>query len=286
MKSLITNIQRFCVSDGPGIRTTVFFKGCPLHCPWCANPENIKAEQQIYYVREKCSERCSYSNFCKAYHNNVPEETDIQHCNYRAVEYVGKYYSQEQLFNELVKDRKYFEPMGGITFSGGEALLFLPEYDEMVEKLRKQKISTAVETCLMVPVSHVQWAVDKIDYFYIDIKIVDPVMCKKILGGDGELFESNLIRISEHVDTKRIVYRMPVVPELTDTEENINRIVRIVTKYPPRYMEIFSVHNLGEKKYERIGIPYKKWNMVQEGRLLEIKDQIEQAGINCRINSL
>lgn len=288
MKPLITNIQRFCLHDGPGIRTTVFFKGCSLHCPWCANPENIDFEQQAFVIKEKCKESCIRTFCCNFYQNNSACIDDINKCSYGVFDIIGKYYSNSELYNEVIKDKAYYNNEGGVTFSGGEALLFLKEYKEVINKLRSEDITTCVETALFVPIENVVWAAKVIDFFYVDIKVLDYDKCRNILGGDVNKFIENLEYLYKKIDKDRLIYRIPFVRDITYTKENIDMIIQMINCFPPKQVEIFSVHNLGEKKYERLG---KKCNRNSIIELQEL-EQVAQAmknqlrGIPLYINQI
>ncbi len=253
MKPLITNIQRFCFHDGPGIRTTVFFKGCSLHCPWCANPENIFFKQQ--------------------YLDNKME---------------GKFYDEKELFDELIKDKIYFEQGdGGITFSGGEPLLYLELYTNMLEKLKREDINLCIETSLFVDKEKCIWAIKNIDYFIVDIKILSEGECYKILGGKLELYYRNIEYLCEHIDREKLIFRVPLVPGLTYTKRNIERIKVFINKYPCNHVEIFSVHNLGAKKYEYLGEKYIPFKTIDVDVLEKIKEELcKENGVKIQINKI
>lgn len=157
-KVLITNIQRFCLHDGSGIRTTVFFKGCNLNCPWCSNPENI----------------------------NFEIEKDF-----------GYYIELDKLYNELVKDKQFYKLGGGVTFSGGECLLKFEEIEPLLEKLKKNNINITIETALVVPEKFVNIALKYVDEFYIDVKILEKQNEKKI-NTNVSLFLTNIKKIFDN----------------------------------------------------------------------------------------
>lgn len=286
MKPFITNIQRFCVHDGPGIRTTVFFKGCSLHCPWCANPENINFEQQVFVMKEKCQKSCKRIFRCSFYLDGYIEKNDISNCVYGVFDLIGKQYSEEELYREIMKDVPYYQKDGGVTFSGGEALLFLEQYESMIVKLHEDGINICVETALFVPFNKISWAVKYIDYFYVDIKVLNQEQCKSILGGDLNLFLQNIKYLHEHIEQEKIIYRIPLVSQITYTEENLTKIIELVSKYPPKQIEIFSVHNLGAKKYERLGETVVLFDTISMEILKNIKKELSTIGINIVINLL
>lgn len=188
---LITNIQRFSLHDGPGIRTTIFLKGCSLRCPWCSNPENLNSYQEPYEKRGQ---------------NGV----------------YGREYTCDELFDIIMRDAAFYIENGGVTFSGGEALLQADLLLPLIKKLKNQKITTAVETSLFVPRKKLEAILPYIDYFYVDVKIMDKVECKKILHGNMDLYRDNLEILTSK---KKITARIPVIGEYTDNEGNIIAIL-------------------------------------------------------------
>ena len=209
----ITNIQHFCLQDGPGIRTTVFLKGCNLKCPWCANPE------------------CMSFNF---------ENND---------KYKGYDISIGNLESELLKDDFYYSINdGGVTFSGGEALLQIKKLEPLLISLKNKNINICFETALMTNLESVKIASKYADEFLIDVKILDKNYCKKILGGNIDLFYNNLDFLFNK--TNNIIFRIPLANEYTLNKKNIALIESFLKKYNSDKVEIFKIHNLAKKKYE------------------------------------
>lgn len=241
---LITNIQRFSLHDGPGIRTTVFLKGCSLKCPWCSNPENIKPYPEKYYKD--------------------------------GIEGIyGKNYTCDEVYNEIIKDRVFYDENGGVTFSGGEALLYVNELLPLLEKLKRERITTAVETCLFIPTENLERVIPYIDYFYVDMKILDKSRCKRLLEGNLNLYKTNLKLLTSR---RKITIRIPVIGHYTDDNENkvaiideIKKIARSVLK-----VELIKGHNLSESKYKSLGIPIPKYNEVSDMSLKQYKEMIEE----------
>lgn len=228
---LITNIQRFSLHDGPGIRTTVFCKGCSLHCPWCANPENIKTAPESY---------------SKDGHSGV----------------YGQWISYDELERELLKDRMFYEQVpavsgayqgmpGGITFSGGEPLLQLDALRPLLQKLHEAQIHLCVETCLFVPSDCLQSALNFFDLFYVDLKILEKERCSHILGGDLEQYFSNLRLLCQA--RKPFVFRVPVIGGFTDGGENRQAVAECLERFRPIKVELIKEHNLGSNKYLSLG---------------------------------
>lgn len=280
MKPLITNIQRFSLHDGPGIRTTVFFKGCSLHCPWCANPENISWKEEVYFISEKCDSKCEHVTNClnKLY----PAE-----CVHKAVGKWGEYYSEKELYDILLRDKSFYGENGGVTFSGGEPLLFLHKYySNLCSWLHRRDVSLCVETALFVSDEAVKWMTEVIDYIYIDIKILNSNMCKRYLGGNLQQYLENLKTVHKNKGEKKIIYRIPLIRGYTDSEENLESICTLLRKFPPYKLEILKAHNLGQKKYERLGREYIAFWPPNEKRISLFAEKIEEQGIEVEIKQV
>lgn len=255
MKPLISNIQRFSVHDGPGIRTTVFFKGCSLHCPWCSNPENISNENEFYRSGDKKI-------------------------------FWGEYIDENTLYEKVTLDKAFYGKEGGITFSGGEPLLFLKSYENLLQRVREDKITIGIETALFVPKENISCLSKYIDFYFVDLKVLTKEKCKDILGGDLDVFVENLTYLHQVVSKEKITYRIPIVANITDTDENIEQICKILENYPPRHVEIFGVHNLGKRKYELLGRDVPKFEKKTKDNMVYIKKKLEDTKIKVCINDI
>jgi pyruvate formate lyase activating enzyme len=220
MEHLVSNIQRMCMQDGPGIRTTVFMKGCGIHCPWCSNPENLSFEAEEY----------TRSDGKGVY---------------------GSSYSIDEIYREIIKDKDYWGSDGGVTFSGGEALMHVDFLRELFQRLKDQEIHLAVETSLFVPEKLVREALEYIDFFYVDIKILNAEKCGILLGGDSMLYRGN-VDILIH-SGKSICFRIPCSERYTLQEDNKELILEFVRQYQQIPIEIFKLHRMGESKYRSLG---------------------------------
>ncbi len=243
MKVLISNIQRFSLHDGPGIRTTIFFMGCPLLCPWCCNPEN-KTQQIKEFIDEQGNK--------KVY---------------------GKYYSLDELKTEILKDRAFYKSNGGVTYSGGEALIQLKDAKPMLNDLKELNIHQCVETTLCVPTSFLEDVVDCIDLFYVDLKILNKEEFKTKLNGDLDLLYSNLDYLKSK--NKQFIFRIPIVKGYTLNQSNIEQIKGIVQKYKPLDIEVFSVHNLAKSKYKNLNLSYENFEEIDDKIIKKIKEYIK-----------
>lgn len=289
MSVLISNIQRMCFHDGPGIRTTVFLKGCGIHCPWCANPENLSFEKQYYYDVEKCrksEETCIYNKNCavlkqeKEFGISDVLSSDRQ-CPLQAFRQCGREYETDELIRILEKDAGFWGDDGGVTFSGGEPLLQASELVPVWENLKEKKVHMAIETSLFVPKASVKKALDYINFYYIDIKLLDKEMCKQILGGDVEIYFYNVQLLTEQ--NKKIYFRIPCSEEYVLKSRNWNAICKFLEKYSNYPVQIFGVHNLGESKYRHLGMKAEKLQAVSDERMNEAKCELEKIGIEVEI---
>lgn len=246
---IVTNIQRFSLHDGPGIRTTVFFKGCNLRCPWCSNPENINFEIENY----------TYGNEQGIY---------------------GYRISLEELFNEVMKDKEFYEDGGGVTFSGGECLFQMERIEPLLKKLKEKNMHICIETALNVPKKFLEIALKYVDLFYVDMKILDENLAKKI-NGNTNIYIENLQLLDS--SKKDYIIRIPLVNGYTYTDKNINEIMKTLNKIKPIKVEIFKIHNLAQKKYETLQKEMFKEEEISNEQMQEIKEKIENIKIKCDI---
>lgn len=250
MKVIVSNIQRMCFHDGPGIRTTVFFKGCNLKCPWCSNPENVKFEIEKYID------------------NNTEKE-------------FGYEIELKELEKEILKDKVYFDKEGGVTFSGGEPLLQFEKIEPLLKNLKEKDINICVETALMVPEKYLEIALKYVDEFYVDIKILDEEICKKILNGNIKLYYKNLDKL--FLLNKNVTLRLPMSEEYTITEKNTEKILELLEKYKPQKVEIFELHTLGEKKYKVLNKEMQVFKKLGKDKIDNLYTLIKSIGINVEV---
>ncbi len=247
----ITNIQRFCLNDGPGIRTTVFFKGCSIHCPWCSNPENMLYKIQPYFSDSEAAGNYGY---------------DI---------------TLERLKSELKKDLPFYIDGGGITLSGGEPLIQFPEYMPLLKQLKSDGISIAIETSLFAEPDTVKTALYYIDCWYIDMKSLIPQICKNILGGDMELYLNNLSLVSKN--TESLCLRIPCAHSIADTPENLDFVIKTIKRLGIKNIEIFKIHNLSEKKYKSLRLPLPDRKYISDDAVAAVANALTSNNIPFKI---
>lgn len=270
MSVVITNIQRTSFHDGKGIRTTVFFKGCNLHCPWCANPETISSSIEFYFNAKRCiaeNKKCVCNNNCPI----LSKETKLGNgwCPVGGIESFGTEYDEDSLYKELIKDKIYYNTHGGITFSGGEPFNQLYKIKNSLQKLKQDSINVTVETSLYVSKSFLKCVLPYIDCFYIDIKSLEADVVKKILGGNLDNYISNIETVFS--EKKTVIFRMPLVPNITITKKNYSLLEEFLDKYHPEAMEYFSLHQLAKKKYELLGKEFKFFETADDDSKEAIK---------------
>lgn len=247
---LVTNIQRFCLHDGPGIRTTIFFKGCTVHCPWCSNPENIHAYPE-HYVR------------------NGLEGT------------YGSYYSCEELYQEVIKDRVFYADGGGVTYSGGEPLLQIRRWEPLAARLKEEGTHQCAETSLFVKEDEVRTAARYLDLFYVDMKILGPSACGEILGGNMEQYHRNMDALFG--TGVPVVVRIPLISGYTDGADNLEQILALLRRYRPLKVELLKGHNLGASKYRSLGREPLQVECVSEKFAETFCRRIEEIGIRAEV---
>ena len=248
VKGTVFNIQRFCVNDGPGIRTTVFLKGCPLSCVWCHNPESQRFEPEILFYKDKCT-GCSR---CKSV---TAADRDFV-CFNGAKEICGKTVSANEVTAEVLKDKPFYKNSGGgVTLSGGEPLA---QYDfslELLKMAQENGIHTAVETCGYAERSKILEIAKHVDLFLFDCKETDPELHKEYTGFDNKIILENLKALSDA--GSKIILRCPIIPGFNDRAEHFKGISEIADKFSGiAHIEIEPFHPLGESKYSALNREY------------------------------
>ena len=242
MTALITDIKRFAVHDGNGIRTTVFFKGCPLKCVWCHNPEGISFEPQTAFYGEKCI-GCGE---CKK------EGFTLSKCLGEAKIQYGKEVTVEELLPRLLEGRDFYDiSNGGVTLSGGECLCQGEFCAELLKRLKANGINTAVDTCGFVPTGTIDKVLPYVDTFLYDIKAFDEEVHIKCTGKSNKIILDNLLHIDSN--NKAIEVRIPYVPRFNDGE--IEKIAQLLAGIKNLIgVRILSYHNYAASKYLALGM--------------------------------
>lgn len=266
MKGTVFNIQRFSVHDGPGIRTNVFLKGCPLRCIWCHNPEGLSKNCGIEYSAVKCIGCLECVSVCTEgahVEKNGLHGLDFSKCAacFRcvsvcpsgAVQQNGKLWEDSAVIDEVERDRAYYGENGGMTLSGGEPFYQSEFALALLKKAKERGINTAVETCGMTSSDVIKEAVKYTDVFLYDCKATDLELLKRVTGGDLNVIMKNLALLDEL--GAHVVLRCPVIPGINDNEEHYKNIGAIAEKYGCiNEINIMPYHSYGEGKRNKLGM--------------------------------
>lgn len=267
-KAIVFNIQTYCIHDGPGIRTTVFVKGCPLRCIWCQNPESQERTPEMMFFEHRCV-GCGHcltacpqgairleGGIAVTDRSLCGKKTScVQACPRKAHELVGKEMSAGEVFEQVRKDRPFYDQSGGgVTLSGGEPL-FYPEFAEsLFSRCRAQGIHTAIETCACADIQAIDRVFPNLRLAMIDIKHMDPEEHRRLTGVSNNMILRNIKYIVRHFPLSLIV-RIPIVPGCNDTEENVRRTAQFLQEelgggIP---LQLLPYHRLGEAKSKGLG---------------------------------
>jgi glycyl-radical enzyme activating protein len=268
----IFNIQRFSIHDGPGIRTTVFMKGCNLHCFWCHNPESVSAKPQIQYFENKCI-GCRSCTICPQSAHTFNDSMHIfnrslctgcgkcaEICYSEALILTGKEYKTNEVFNEIIKDKPFYSDGGGVTFSGGEPLLQAEFVSAVAKMCREAGISVAVDTAGCVGYKAFEAVLPYTSLFLFDIKHSYFERHKNYTGGDNRIIKENLRRLLQ--SGADIWIRVPLIPDMNASYDDVINIAHLVADIQfsagkkIKKFEFMPFHGIAEGKYISLGKNY------------------------------
>ncbi|MBI9083672.1 MAG: glycyl-radical enzyme activating protein [Desulfobacterales bacterium] len=273
--AMVLEIQRMSTEDGPGIRTTVFFKGCSLGCTWCHNPESISARAQLQWIGNRCIGCHSCLTVCPEKALSASPDgiiidrgrckgcgTCAEECPSTALEIMGKTWTVDDLVHEVLKDRVYFETSGGgITASGGEAALQADFVADFFKRCRAQGVHTALDTCGQVSWQAYEKILPHTDLLLFDMKLIDSEEHRRYTGKGNKKILENLLFIrgwrEDHGCPDKLWIRTPVIPGATDSEENIAGIGEFIHRHLADGMdrwELCAFNNLCRDKYSRLDL--------------------------------
>ncbi|MDF2941914.1 MAG: glycyl-radical enzyme activating protein family [Herbinix sp.] len=290
----IFNIQRFSVQDGPGVRTTVFFKGCNLKCKWCHNPESISFKNQIELYKERCIGCGKCYVICPQGAHSMEEHAGhridrdkcigcfqcAENCFAEALVGVGSSVSVEKLMEAIVTDELYYKNSGGgVTFSGGECMLQADFLKELLIACKQRKLHTAIDTAGAVPWTQFEKVLDWTDLYLYDLKAVDSKVHKQLTGVDNTLIIENLIKLTRL--GKEIVIRIPYIIGLNDMElEGMSNLLQGLTV---ARVEVLGYHKLGDSKYHALEMENQTMDLAipSEERIIAAVEYLKKKGINA-----
>lgn len=271
MKAVIFDIERNSFVDGPGIRTTVFFKGCNLRCAWCHNPESQSFQPQMMYYRDKCTGCGKCKKICQNEECTLCGRCTI-FCPMDARKVCGKEYEIEEVLSEVIKDKSFYENSGGgVTVSGGECMLQIDFLCEILKKCKQSGIHTAVDTAGHIPFAYFEKVLPYTDLFLYDVKIFDAEKHKKYVGVGNEQILDNLKKLL--AKGTPIWVRIPIIKGLNDSVEELQKIKAFFAENGmPEKVELLPYHAMGENKYFAIGQEPQKFQAPDEERMKQLKE--------------
>ncbi|GJM54449.1 pyruvate formate-lyase 2-activating enzyme [Granulimonas faecalis] len=273
----VTNVQRYSLHDGGGIRTTVFLKGCPFTCPWCCNPENLSAAPEVSFKERLCMgcSRREPGGLCAM----APED-----CPTGAKTLLGEELSVDDVMDRVLRDAAFYEESGGgLTVSGGEALLWQPFVRALLGRAKAEGLGTAVETTLALPMADPAGLAAVCDRWLVDFKVADRDRSVGVCRIDPEVRDRNLAHLRGL--GADVVARMPIVPGHTDSPENVAANLDAVGAAGLTRVDVLPFHQLGSAKYDSLGLDYAMGNVSQlsEADVAWVVDEARARGLDARV---
>lgn len=292
---ILFNIQRFSTHDGPGIRTTVFFKGCPLKCRWCHNPESQSFKPEIMNNSERCVLCGKCVMVCPVgaptiIGDRVKVDTNkcvgcrvcVEECLNCAMELAGEHRTVSSVMDVIRRDKTFYgESGGGVTFSGGECLSRPEPLLELLKACRRGGIHTAVDTCGYAPWETLESTMPYTNLYLYDIKCMDREKHLSLTGADNEIILNNLYRLKD--GGGEIWLRLPLIDKVNSSEEDILPVLALAEEIRPRRISLLPYHNTGNFKYTRLGREPEEFAPPPEETVNEIKRLFEEKGFDVKI---
>ena len=263
---MIFDIQHASVVDGPGLRTTVFFKGCNMKCKWCHNPESQAYEKQVMFHKEKCT-GCGR---CKNISRN-----DINFiCFNDARKVCGKEYSADEVLENVVSDKAFYDNSGGgVTFSGGECMLQIDFLAEILKKCKSAGLHTAVDTAGNVPWNYFEKILPYTDLFLYDIKAYDNALHIAGTGVSNKKILENLVKLAPKSD---IIIRIPIIGGYNDNAEEMKQIAEYLKPLHINKVELLQYHGMAKNKYEALGMKFTDYPPIGESEIKSFKHMFKR----------
>jgi pyruvate formate lyase activating enzyme len=290
---LIFNIMRFSLHDGPGIRTTVFLKGCPLRCSWCHNPESQLREPEVIHFEERCIRcgdcvrACSYG----ALHldQQLIHDPDlcqrcgecVNACSIAARQLAGRWMTVPDVLAEVLKDQVFFDESGGdVTVSGGEPLMQAAFVEALLAACRTRRIRTVLDTCGYADSNAIRQVSENVDLFLYDLKLMDCERHQHFTGVKNDLILRNLKMLAGH--GRAVIVRVPIIPGVNDDRGNIDALSEFLSPLSLREIDLLPYHRIGSDKYHRLHLSYGV-NPPTAGQTETIAARLRRDGFNVRI---
>jgi pyruvate formate lyase activating enzyme len=296
LTGLVFNIMRFSLHDGPGIRTTVFLKGCPLRCVWCHNPESQSRRPEVIYFEERCIHCGDCVGACPhgALHLDqlpIPDPDLCQRCgecanacSAGARQLPGRSMTVAEVVTEILKDQVFFDGSGGgVTVSGGEPLMQGAFVEALLAVCRTRRIRTALDTCGYADSNLIRRVSENVDLFLYDLKLMDCEKHRHFTGVKNDLILRNLKMLAEHGSA--VIVRVPIIPGVNDDIGNIDALSEFLAPLSLRRIDLLPYHRIGSGKYNRLHLPNEMEgvNPPTTEQMESIAARLRRDGFNVRI---
>ncbi len=296
-RGIVSDIQRFSVHDGPGIRTTVFLKGCNLRCFWCHNPETLRRNPELQLFLDRCIGCGKCFGVCTRHAHALVNGQRIFHrqlcvacgrcaetCYAQALVVVGKEMTAEEVVEVVLRDRVFYqESSGGVTISGGEPLLQHDFTYSILELCKVEGLHTAIESAAQWPWQDIAQLLPVTDLVMMDIKVMDSDLHRACAGVPNERILANALSLSKQA--RALIIRTPVVPGVNDSEEEIGRIADFIADFPNlMYYELLPFHRLATAKYRALGLEYRAAGLkrTEPEFMAQLAEAARQRGITVK----
>lgn len=294
----VFNIMKYSIHDGPGIRTTVFFKGCPLSCWWCHNPESQEKKEQLMLFPNRCIGCRVCIDLCKQGAIKVIDGMVITNkkkcihcgdctkaCFAEAREIAGKTMTADEVVAEILRDKDFYQQSkGGVTFSGGEPLMQSSFLIGILKEMKRLGIHTAIDTCGFASKETIKEVSQLADLFLYDLKHMDPEKHEKYTGVPNHTILENLKLLRDL--NKEIIIRIPIIPDINNSEEDLMAFRDFIKTLPNiKMVNLLPYHKIGQEKYNRLGKPYKMPNVEEptQEAMDFAAEIIKSCGVNVKI---
>lgn len=313
LRGLIFDIQGYSVHDGPGVRTLIFFKGCPLRCEWCSNPEGMHLSQEIMFSNVKCTHNSNNCSRCieacpahaiqinpdyrteddpqllidRRYCEECESHPCLEVCYFEGLRFCGTWKTVEEIMYTLQRNRHYWSSDGGVSFSGGEPL-FQPAFlRAILQACHEERIHKSIETTAYAKTEIFLELMQWVDFAFIDVKHMNSKMHEAKTGVKNELILSNIEQLTRSGYKGRVVLRMPVIEDYNDSDENIEALANFMHKTGLVEINILPFHRLGNSKWNQLGkdYAYSANSTTPEEKLFHVQDIFLAKRIACYIGS-
>lgn len=293
LEAIVTDVQKFCVHDGPGLRTTVFFKGCPLRCIWCQNPETQSAAPELMVLDTECVGCGECVRVCPQQAIG-PAGTDaarctlcgacVERCCAKARRIIGRRWGLEELLAYLMQDAVFYRNTGGgVTLSGGEVLTQAAFAAALLERLAAAGVNTAIETCGYAAPQIFETVASRADYILFDVKHADAEKHRHYTGADNAPILENLMRCGAL--GKHLIVRYPLMPGVNDTPQEAAAIAELARRAGAEDVHILPFHQMGQDKWRQVGKSYRcaHWQTPGKDAILAAQRAVQAFGFETNV---